>query len=179
MTAPNFAAGGFSLQGLWVYTDNTSNLGLPRWVEVGVTQGWQGQNLYTFYTARGDLRVAPPIYDEYRFSTISPIVGQNKTYRLYSNSSGSYIADISGTMFVWGSHQPDSKFIEIGIEATCDNGRVDNYRITGVQLRRKSDKAWIAINNGALYRDAPVVTEWCAQPTSARTALNSQLPLAC
>lgn len=48
---------GFAAEVLWVGTDDLSPS--TKWVEAGVTQGWEGSNILTFYTAHGGLHRQP------------------------------------------------------------------------------------------------------------------------
>lgn len=50
--APDFANAGFTLQGIWVGIDHGPVSG--KWIETGVTQGFEGQNVRSYYWAWGN-----------------------------------------------------------------------------------------------------------------------------
>ncbi len=178
--ADDWAAGGFASEVLWVGTDSDPNRSNPNtWVEVGVTHGWQGQNVYTYYLARGD----GALYSEARITSITPQVGAIHTFSGFRTSGPSlYNVSIDTTAITLSPHVPDTKWFQGGLESTCDSSRVDNTYVSLIRQRRESDAYWLPVSQGSLGKEPSNgvgSVAWCTNPSSFRYSLHSQVPLAC
>jgi hypothetical protein len=178
LSATDWAAGGFASEVLWVGTDNDQ--ADTSWVEVGATHGWQGQSLYVFYTARA---LNGGGYAEYRFLSQTPVVGQAYTFSVFrATTPGIYSAQIySGSVTStrsWSGHNLYTVNYSGGLEATCNNSRVDRTYVSLNNFRRNSNGLWYTPSNGTLVDSATVGgIAWCTSPKWFRYYLNSQIPI--
>lgn len=176
LSASDRATGGFASEVVWVGTDNQQ--ADTRWVEVGVTHGWQGQNLFTFYTAHQSAGG----YGEHLIpGAPAPQVDFAWTFAAYWTASGIYRAEITqnGSVYhsyAWSTHNPSTVDYSGGLESTCGTSRVDRTYVTVNQFYRSSDLTWVSTNNGTLSDQASVGgIGWCSIPLRFRYFLNSVL----
>ncbi len=168
---------GFAAEVLWVGTDNAA--ADWHWVEVGVTDGFDGQDVYVFYTAHG--RSGGIVYDERMYTSQTPAIGTQYTFSVYETVTGtSYNATIKGPSVTstlgWGNHARPTVEWSGGLEALCLGDRVDKVYITVSQYRRNSDNVWVNASNGYMTRDnGNGGIEWCLHYTKFRYWLNSVL----
>ncbi len=175
LSATDTAAGGFASEVLWVGTNGQG--ADSTWVEVGVTDGWEGSNVTTFYSAHG----TPSTYDELDFFGYTPVVGQTWTFtvRDYTNViSGAYVAEITrGSSYEatwWNGHSPNTSDLSGGLESTCNNSRIDKTYVSNIWYRNKATKAYALINNGSLVdQSSEGGIAWCTSPTKFRYYLHS------
>jgi hypothetical protein len=173
LSATDWATNGFAAQVLWVGTDSTA-FGLGKWVEVGVTKGWAGQNLYTYYTANGNHVTGE--YHESRITTITPTVNTTHTFRsVYLGSPSLWAAQIDSTSVSVSPFGPSTKWVEAGLESTCNQSRVDNTYVSAFQYRASSDHTYKNFNNGDLLENtqAPAKVAWCTTNVRFHYALNT------
>jgi hypothetical protein len=171
--------GGFAAEVLWVGTGDEDPS--VDWVEVGATQGWEGQNLYELYTAHGHQSGA--IYDENHYATVPPL-GTSVTFTARNYNStvpNSYIAEVSwssgyGSM-VWLGHVDGTIAWAGGSEATCRNNEVDRTYVSLNQYL-SNGLTWITPAIGGLwtFNGAPAASAWCSQPVTFRYWQNSSIP---
>jgi len=179
LSATDWAAGGFAAQVLWAGTNNVDEL--ARWVEVGVTHGWQGQNLFTYYSAHGNLATGE--YGEARITAVTPVVGNTDNFlvNLQSTYYGlAYVGSVDGHGLIWTTHWGYSKDYQGGLEATCNSSRVDRVYVQSSQ-RHRSAGVWISPSSGTLNgftqpAGQPVTgtVAWCGLP-KFRYAMNSAI----
>lgn len=176
--APDYASGGFASQVLWVGTNGDQ--ADDSWVEVGVTHGFAGANVWTFYSARA---INSASYDEYRYTTMTPAVGVAYRFIGRSGTNGYWgeIQRVSTGATIskfWSGNATPTVNYSGGLEATCNTGRVDRTYVSVNQFRRSSDGVYVNIDNGTLTdltTDPDAGTAWCAQPTRFRYWLNSSI----
>jgi hypothetical protein len=179
LSATDWAARGFAAQVLWAGTNNVDEL--VRWVEVGVTKGWQGQTLFTNYSAHGNL--ATEEYGEARITAVTPVVGNTDNFLVNQQSTVyglAYVGSVDGHGLIWTTHSGYSKDYQGGLEATCNNSRVDRVYVQSSQ-RHRSAGVWISPSAGTLMRftqpeGQPVTgtVAWCGLP-KFRYAMNSSI----
>ena len=182
----DWANDGFAAQVLWVGTDSQSVS--DKWVEAGITHGWQGGNYYRFYTAHGDF--ANDIYDESLFASAPiPTIGNSYRFKGYSvTSPGTPLyrtqIDVDGTSYyyTWAGHSTNTVHYVGGYEARNVGGthaceaRIDATYAFASKFRRKSDSVFVYINNGVRYDgSAQGQIYWCSQPTTLRYWMHSQI----
>jgi hypothetical protein len=95
-------------------------------------------------------------------------------YSAYINN----IAQAWTISILWSGHATPTVDFSGGLEATCNDSRVDRTYVSVSQFLRSSDAAWVNVNNGTLHDqagDPDGGTAWCAQPTRFRYYLNSQI----
>jgi hypothetical protein len=135
---------GFASQVLWVGTTGQSVIAVNGdFVEVGATNGWQGQDLTTFYSAEVD----NDIYQEARLVGAGALdTGTQYTFRVVNDGGGLYRAQVDGPSssgsVVWGGHYPYSIDYAGGLEATCHNNKVNATYVSNNKFRRYSDGAF-------------------------------------
>jgi len=170
--------GGFASEVIWVATDDDPDPG-NTWVEVGITNGWQHQDITTFYTAHGLNGGAT--YDEARWTSMSPVLAHQ--YRMSAAAFGAdhyqaVVEDLTSSLNTtksWPNHHPETVAMAAGSETTCSTSRVDRTYVTSPQFRTLGAFTWNIVTNGTLDWD-PNVTfiAWCTQPTSYRYYQNPQ-----
>lgn len=174
LSATDWAVGGFASEVIWVGTDNAE--ADIRWVEVGITHGFAGVNVYTFYTARRN----GAGYNEARWNTLFPSVGSSYLFTVTPGNAGRYRAHITlpnsvVTFHEWSGHNPNTVNYSGGLEATCNNSRVDRVYVSSHHYRDKATAAWRAINNGGLVdQSSEGGIAWCLNPQTYRYFLHSQ-----
>lgn len=112
---------GFTAQVLWVGTQNNSY----RWVEVGLTKGWGGNNsTWTMYWAE-----SKPAYAEYKVSGVLPgKAGSNHTYQVQYDSFNTWGAYIDYKKVGTSSQSAGTIWIDTGAEVTSsDNTLTATY----------------------------------------------------
>lgn len=174
VSATDWAVGGFASEVLWVGTDNAE--ADVRWVEVGITHGFAGTNVYTFYTARRNATG----YSEARWNTLFPSVGSSYLFTVTPGNIGRYRAHITlpngtVTFYEWSGHNPNTVDYSGGFEATCNSSRVDRVYVSSHHYRDKATAAWRAINSGSLIdQSSDGGIAWCLNPQTYRYFLHSQ-----
>ena len=181
LTTHGWSLGGFTAQVLWVGTDNQDSA--DAWVETGITEGFDGLNVFTFYSAHGTLSGG---YNEVRYSGApTPVVGTAYIFRGYSVPTPGtpvYRTEVraGGTSYyvTWSGHATNTVNYSGGYEADgpypCDS-RVDATYMYNNTFRRKSDGVNVTINNGSRTDLSTQGTiGWCAQPTTFRHWMHSQ-----
>jgi len=182
LDATDWSSSGFASEVLWVGTNSDPTHEYPNvWVEVGVTNGWEGQDVYTYYAVMGNDDYGE--YAEGRITSITPQVGTTHTFSGYSIPGPSlYIVSVDTTTITFSPHAPNTMWVQGGLESTCDNSRVDNTYVSSVKYRRKSDAVWRNATQGTLGKipaNGVGVVAWCTSPTKFRYSLHSQIPLGC
>lgn len=181
--ANDWLPGGFAAQVLWVGTNDVHSAPSFTWVEVGLTHGWQGQNLYTGYSAHG----INGSYDEFKMGLAGLTIGSQWRFTVEQSGANSYTAKIynfAGTTWskLYNGHTLGTVSISGGLESFCgnQNNRIDRTNVTNVFLRRDSDGAYIGSTNGAFgtvgaVNDPDGGIAWCNQPWAFRYWMNSQI----
>ncbi len=99
---------GWASEVLWVGTNDE----YPEfsWVEVGALHGWQGQNIYAYYTAH-ELHGDHNTYVEFKFSKAAA-TGQSVYAKAYQTATNIYRAEIvvngSTESVTWSGHSPNT-----------------------------------------------------------------------
>ena len=178
LSAVDWSSGGFASQVMWTST----NYKTPdqEWVEVGVTQGWEGSNAYTYYTAHGDYTVSPQVYAEARWTSPLPVVGGSQTFTVVSTSTsgvGTYTAYVGSAAYSWNHHQPNTSYYAVGLESTCQDSRVDRTYVSTHSFRNRTTKYYTLPNSGTIKEvpAGPQGIAWCNSPVQFRFYLNSVL----
>lgn len=163
---------GYASQVMWVGTNGSDASSF--FVEVGITHGWQGQNLRTAYTAHWPVGGG---YQEARFNFGLVL---NATYQFTVQPStliGRYNSVISygGSTWTlgWNSHNPPVVNYSGGPEAKCNTSQINRTYVSVNRYRRASDGAFVTINNGTktnFSNGAHLL--WCSQPVTFRYYLN-------
>jgi hypothetical protein len=161
LTATDAGSGGFAAEVIWIGTDGAQASDV--WVEMGVTQGWQGQNIYTQYTAHGDIRPSPDIYAEHKWPTAT--LGTAYTFAGFHNTSTTYrVTSNPGTVvWDWNGHTGPTVDYDGGLETTCGPpSKVAKVFVSASYARRTSDHAYL-IGTGAGIADnsANGGIAWC------------------
>lgn len=106
--------GGFTAQVLWVGTQNDAY----RWVEVGLTKGWAGNNsTWTMYWAE-----FKPAYSEYRVTAVSPgATGAKHSYQVQYDSFNTWGAYIDYKKVGTSSQAAGTMWVDTGAEATSSS----------------------------------------------------------
>jgi hypothetical protein len=149
------------------------------WVEVGATQGWRGEDLYTYYTAHGFDR--GEAYGENKITAITPVLGTTHRFSAFWDGTGTwYWVAIDGTAYGdWGNHLPYSNEYQIGFEATCGNDertKVNRTYVSENQFRRATGSlAWTTPDNGNIMSLTAGGIGWCNQPVTFRYWLRSDI----
>jgi hypothetical protein len=181
MTASDWADNGFAAETLWVYTDGRTD-GL-KWVEAGVTQGWNFSNILTFYTAHGDYTNNQQIYSEQRWSTPSVSLGTSYTFAGYSSISDAYRTTINdgANSWVWFDYYAPTKEFTGGSESTCGPpSQITKTYVGYNDMRRQSDGAWILATGGQLFdQSANGGSAWCTGTIFFRYWLNDPNTTGC
>lgn len=158
MTATDTATGGFAQQVLFVSVDNEASN--DKWIEVGVTRGFQGNNSYQFFAARGDNTVTPEVFQDFAISGAPTPAVNVTTYQFEvrncsGNSSG--CGGASSTKWVACVQQwcrpftnqggPGTKDFRVGYEVSC--GALDSVNKSKVDdILYRHIESWVRINNG-------------------------------
>jgi hypothetical protein len=175
LTATDTGAGGFTAQVMWVGTNNTEET--LRWVEAGITKGWQGQNIYTAYTAHGDLIKSPPVYAEHRWSSPTITLGNTYTFAGFYNTTNTYRTTVNApsNSWDWSGHTSGTSSWSGGSESTCGStGVVTNTYVSVNQYRRASDHVYVNTSAGSLFDLSPNGgSAWCVAPRTFRYWLNN------
>ncbi len=174
MSATDTGSGGFSAQVLWVGTNNSSDT--LRWVEAGITQGWQGANILTAYTAHGDYSVTPHIYAEHRWTSPSITPGDLYTFAGFYNTTNTYRTTINtnANSWDWSGHTSGTNSWSGGSESTCGpTGVVSNTYVSVNQYRRSTDHVYVNAAVGSLFTDVDGGSAWCSSPVTFRYWLNN------
>jgi hypothetical protein len=177
LAATDTAGGGFAAEVLWVGTNGQQ--ADTQWVEVGATDGWEGQNVTVFYSAHG----IGQVFDEQMYTVPTPVVGTQYTFKVesYSSLPNSYIAWVEwgGTHHAgiyWTGHAPNTVDFSGGLESTCDTSRIDRTYVSSTMFRNKATQAYVSINNGTLVDQSSAGgIAWCTQPTKFRYYLHSAI----
>jgi hypothetical protein len=180
LVATDTGAQGFAAQVLWVGTNGISHSQV--WVEVGATDGWQGQNITTFYTASSDSTGAR---SEARISAFPVQLGTTYTFTIEpSATAGFYSAKVSNGSLTsssgWNNHSPGVRDYAGGLESTCGTSRIDNTYISANQFRRTDNGVWTNPTVGTKTNTGlPGTVDWCVQPRTFHYALNNQILYNC
>jgi len=174
MTAPDAASGGFTAQLILAGTNfyDTSQ----DWVELGATQGWQGQNIYTYYTAQGS---ASGGYSEQRITAITPSYGTTHRFAAFQRLGlPEYWASIdSNGYWSWPGKSPNTVAYLGGHETTCgEQAKVNRTYVSENEFRRLSDGVWVSAANGQLNSPQGYGSiAWCSSPVTFRHWMRSDL----
>jgi hypothetical protein len=175
LTASDWAASyqGFAAQVLWVGTNNSSPS--VRWVEAGITQGWEGSNILTLYTAHGD--TIAHVYDEHRWTTPSVSLGSSYTFAGFYNAINQYRTTVNapnGNSWDWSGHTSGTGEWAGGSESTCGSpSKVSNTYVSLNQYRRASDHVYVTTSVGSLVDNSPNGgSAWCSSPVTFRYWMN-------
>lgn len=159
---------------LWVATDSLEIA--DTFVEVFLVDGkYPGTGGHRRYVASAQFDYPSSI--ELRYW--SPLPPLNTTARLSAFHEGgtSYRATFSWNgasgQTGYSGRSPNTIEFEAGVEATHQCSRQDRVFITNVEFRRKSDNAWIDINNQSLSDDTFAKTGPCVNATNFRAWINS------
>jgi hypothetical protein len=170
----NLYAPGHTAQVLWVAANGQPST--VTWAEIGVTQGWQGQNVYTYYTARGINY--PQLYNELRIATPTPVSGDSHPFAAYHSVDGGYRVLIDGSsQYKWPSLNSPTVDFTVGMETTCGYDAIIN-RTNVVQAwwRYGPSATWNWVTTGSFYSVGSYGSiEWCRQPDAYKYHLRSQL----
>ena len=177
LDATDWAGGGHTNTTVWLTTNDASG---NQWVEVGVTDGYRGENTYTFYSAHRYWTGTMYKYQDVKIGKAANLgtVVQFKVYWNGSNFRGDVIDPNGSAGIGWsGNALPASAYV-IGAEYTCPGtARVDRtYTLTN-QYRRVVDGLWVNATNGSLIPSGNANTGilWCTQPVFFRFWVNSQI----
>jgi hypothetical protein len=178
LDAPDWADDGHANTTLWVGTDGDIS---SFWVEVGVTDGYHGQNLYTYYMAYA---WPPNNYIDYRIGGIAPVLGHVPQLRVFWVSGTVWRAEVydppnTTGISVSGNDFPVDEW-HVGAEYTCPNDdQINKTYIVTNQFRRKSDGSWLNAPNGSLSPSGNPGAGifWCSSPRTARFYLHSSIPV--
>jgi hypothetical protein len=172
LVATDTGSRGFSAEVMWVGTDNA--IASDVWVETGVTQGWQGQNIYTEYTAHGDFRHSPPIYAEHKWPDAT--IGTAYTFAGFHNTTTTYRVTVNptGSVWDWNGHNGPTSHFAGGSESTCGStGKVTKTFVSASYARRTSDHAYLIANSAGLVDLSPNGgVAWCHTGFDFRYWLN-------
>jgi hypothetical protein len=173
LTATDWAGGGFAAQVLWVGTNNSS--ASTRWVEAGITQGWQGSNILTHYTAHGDTIAG--IYSEHRWTTPTVTLGSTYTFAGFYNTTNTYRTTVNapgGNSWDWSGHTSGTGEWAGGSESTCGPpSKVSKTYVSLNQYRRTSDHVYVNAAAGSLFDYSPNGgSAWCTSPRTFRYWMN-------
>jgi hypothetical protein len=147
---------GFILQTLWVGTRSSAIHTQDGWMEVGDVQGWQGQNVRTYYWAEG----WPNHYYEEPISRSYPGVGTYVPYQIQAVFDGEYDAYIGGTYYA-SSFQPGrTNWVQTGLEATSYSSTAATSNFFWMQYRSWACCSWFYWANGEKHNDFPAVWNW-------------------
>jgi len=178
LTATDWASQGFAAQVMWVGTNNTEET--LRWVEAGITRGWQGTNVLTAYTAHGDLIHNPPIYAEHKWVTPSITLGNTYTFAGFYNTTNTYRTTVNGNVnsWDWSGHTSGTSSWSGGSESTCGPPSVvSNTFVSLNQYRRASDHVYVNTSVGSLFDVSPNGSSaWCIAPRTFRYWMNDNTP---
>jgi hypothetical protein len=181
MSATDTASGGFAAQVLWVGTDSRESDDF--WVEAGVTQGWAGQNILTFYTAQGT--GGGTVYTEHRWSNALTL-GTNYTFAGFYNTTNTYRTTVAGpsgsiNAWDWGGHNPNTTDFSAGYESTCGaTAKVSKTYVGSNFARRKSDHSYVLATGGSLPGGtAHGNVVWCTNGIYFRYWLNDPNSAGC
>jgi hypothetical protein len=168
--------GGFAAQVLWVATNN-SGISV-RWVEAGITQGWELTNILTLYTAHGDTVANPPVFVEHRWTTPSVTIGASYTFAGFYNATNQYRTTVNapnGNSWDWSGHNQGTSVWSGGSESTCGPPSVVGKTYVSLnQYRRASDHVYVTPVLGSLFDVSPNGgSAWCTQPSLFRYWMNS------
>jgi hypothetical protein len=180
MTAPDAFTppGGYTEQAIWVGTDNHASN--QDWVEVGATQGWHGQNIYTYFTVEG-LFGGIDSYTETRITAITPTYGTTHRFSGFRNANGTdYWAAIDGTGYVsWTNHHAPTNSWTMGYETTCgESAQVNRTNAIENQYRIQATSTWTNASSSTVGSVAPGLGggfAWCSYPLTFRYFLRSDL----
>ena len=179
LDAPDWAQNGHTNTTVWMGTDNDPGA----WVEVGVTDGFHGANVYKFYSAHQywDAAIQMYVYDDVTIGK-TPVLGRDTTFtvRQTATSFRGEAGDIDGTSGVgWSHHALPVADYDIGVEYTCrENARADKHFVMMNQYRRDSDGSWVSPTLGTLLPSGNAGTNivWCTQPRTSRFWVHSVTP---
>ena len=187
LAAQDTATNGFAAEVLWVATDNRAADPPQTWVEMGITDGWEGANVTTFYSAQATDWDEPwHTYTQSR-AYATPVVGHGYKFVIDQFDSDTYqaIATIGGgetLTWFWDGHHDPTKQVAAGLEATCTTAQVDRTNVTNVSTRANDTQAWGLVDHGALFdytTDPDGGLGWCSYPTAFRYYLNSAIGTSC
>jgi hypothetical protein len=176
---------GFTAQGLWVGTNGQSSKHSNYFVEVGVTQGYDGKNVYTYYTAAID---GGGGFAEERITDITPTKGTLHRFSVFRRDPAlgpGYWAAIDGIgYFLWEDNSGSSNDWSMGYEITCgEAARINRTNVSLNQFRRMSDGVWHDATSAEVESDAGSIGggfAWCSYPTNFRYYIRSELdPTVC
>lgn len=173
LTGSDWSLGGFAAQVLWVGTNNSSPS--VRWVEAGITQGWEGSNILTLYTAHGDTIAGT--YAEHRWSTPSVSLGSSYTFAGFYNATNQYRTTVNppnGNSWDWSGHTSGTGEWAGGSESTCGPpSKVSKTYVSLNQYRRASDHVYVTTSVGSLFDLSPNGgSAWCSSPVTFRYWMN-------
>ncbi|MHB1421297.1 MAG: hypothetical protein ACYCX4_17245 [Bacillota bacterium] len=157
-TTYDYASGGFTGQVLWVSTqDNDPGY---TWVEVGYTQGWQGQNITTLYWAE-----ATPSYAEHKITSISVgSVGALHRYQIQYTSYNTWTAYVDYTSVGTSSQAPGSTTVDTGGEITNSYNNLTTTYPEYMQYLDSGTSTWNYWNGGngtvTSSQNSPFIWTW-------------------
>ncbi|MFY9580444.1 MAG: hypothetical protein WAQ33_14105 [Gaiellaceae bacterium] len=173
--ATDWASGGHTNQTIWVGTDNSPVT--FTWVEIGATQGFHSQNVYTYYTA--DAIRYPYAYHDLRITSQTPSYGVTHTFIGTASfpAAGFFMLIDNNQFYEWYGHSQPVPEYAVGFETTCgESAQVNRTFVSNLYTRRYSDYAWIQSDHGSLESAGSAgYIAWCSQPYSFRHWLNTTI----
>ena len=146
--------GGFTSQVIWVTTQNQQY----RWVEVGLTKGWKGDDsIWTMYWAE-----YTPTYNEYKVTSVTPgSTGSLHHYQVQYDAYNTWGAYIYYTKVGTSTQSAGTLAVDVGAEVTSSQNTLTTTYPEYMQvLKAGTWKYWKDVGSISEYDDSPFVWEW-------------------
>lgn len=168
----NIDGGGHTGAKIWVLDSATPDA----FVEVGFVRGWEGADVYRYYTANAHM----PYGNDYLETLLTPnLTWVRNTATTFSGDSDGHISlqtyDGQTATGYWSGHSNPIVDYQVGGESTSVCSRLDTTYVVTNQYRRISDGGWASASSGTLAGSATMRAATCpGWPVNFRFWQNSQ-----